>query len=558
MAAPVLQPPPETPAGLAERIEELRRGGPRPARSPVARMLILFFAIDVVVGIGIAAYFLLGSADPTESPGSSQANVGPAPGPRTLPELALTPGAPIDVLFPEHTGGPTTAELTFAVATAGPWQAWYTTSTVARTCTLTLLAADGTVLLGPLEDSSGVWGWAALPVGPARLRVACEDSPILQQLRVLAGPLPRWDGTSPLHLPIAAGTPAAGLVIPIERDGIWAFQYRGQGLGDFRLLASDGTSLGGGSPSDSATGELTVAAGEYVARFDGPQRDDVVAELSLVRTGPEPLALGEAVVHRPTDTAPRAHWVVKLDAPLRLAVTVACREGSAQVSIADAEGVRVAEAEGHPLETAITAAATTEVPAGEYHVSVLSQMGSEFRIWAHEAGELRLLSLDERDEYATLRGCTCRAEVDAEPGTELVQLVVRNTGSAFELLSQSYLFDLAWALRVGTVGSLELSADEATAPPAQVQGQRVGLGMACAGDTVMVAALDRVTAWSIARRRRLWSTTFDGTYPRGPGAGGDELALNCGRLTLRAGVVAVPLEGGGRANVRVTDGVLQP
>jgi hypothetical protein len=139
-----------------------------------------------------------------------------------------------------------------------------------------------------------------------------------------------------------------------------------------------------------------------------------------------------------------------------------------------------------------------------------------------------------------------------------VQLAVRTTGSAFELLSQSYLFELSWSLAVGTVGWLELSGDETTAPPSQVQGQRVGLGIACAGDTVVVAALDRVTGWSIGRRRRLWSTTFAGTYPRGSAGGGDELALNCGRLTIRNDVVAVPLEGGGRASVRLSDGVLQP
>jgi hypothetical protein len=75
---------------------------------------------------------------------------------------------------------------------------------------------------------------------------------------------------------------------------------------------------------------------------------------------------------------------------------------------------------------------------------------------------------------------------------------------------------------------------------------------------VVLAALDRVTGWSIGRRRRLWTTAFDGVHTRGRGGGADELAINCGRLTLRDGLVSVPLEGGGRAVVRLEDGLLQP
>ncbi|MBN1774651.1 MAG: hypothetical protein JXB32_25545 [Deltaproteobacteria bacterium] len=558
LPAPVLHPPPEAPDGLAARIEQLRQGGgPRPAHSPVVRMLVLFFAIDAVIGIGIAAYFLLHVALPTDET-AAVAGGGGDEGPRVLPAVELEPGTTTEIDLPAHSGGPTTLDLTFTVPAPEAWDAWYSVESVARSCSLTLLGADDEPRIGPLEDARGAWGWARLPAGPARLRLVCEESPIPQRVRVRAARLPRWDGTSPLRLRVEGRVLATGVVLPIDRDGVWAFHYRSRELSALAVLAPDGTVVGGGAPSDAATGELTLAAGEYVARFDGAADPPAEAELWLTRVGPEPLELGETVLHQPSDVAPRAHWLVKLGAPLRLAVTASAQRGTLKVELADAAGVPVASTEGYGRETTSTAAATTELPAGEYHVAVLSHDHSEFRVWAHEVGELRLLTPAERAAYQALRGCTCRTEADAEPGSDLVQLAARTTGSSFELLSQTRRFELRWSLDAGAAGPLELTVDDTTAPPRQVPGSRVGLGLACVGDTVVVAALDRVTAWSIARRRRLWSATLPGTHTRGRAAGGDELALNCGRLTVRQGVVAVPLEEGGRARIRVIDGVLQP
>ncbi len=561
LQAPVLSPPPEAssdvPPGLAERIEQLRRGdGPRPARSPVARMLVLFFVVDAVIGIGIAAYFLLQVAPATTGPAASVG--GGDDGPRVLPAVELEPGTTMEIDLPAHSGGPTTLDLSFTVPAPEAWDAWYSTESVARSCSLTLLGAGDEPRLGPLEDARGAWGWARLPAGPARLHLVCEESPIPLRVRVRAARLPRWDGTSPLRLRVEGRVVATGVVLPIDRDGVWAFQYRSRELGSLAVLAADGTVVGGGAPSDAATGELTLTAGEYVARFDGATDPPAEAELWLARTGPEPLTLGEAVVHQPSDVAPRAHWLVKLDAPLRLAVTASAQRGTLKVELADAAGVPVASAEGHGRRSTSTAAATTELPAGEYRVAVLSHDGSEFRVWAHEAGELRVLTAAERAEHQALRGCTCRTEVDAESGPDLVQLAGRAVGSTFELSSQARRFELVWSLDAGNAGPLELPADDTTAPPLRVDGARLGLGIACTGDTVVVAALDRITAWSVGRRRKLWSTSFAGTYTRGPGADADALALNCGRLTVRNGVVTVPLEEGGRVRVRVADGVLQP
>jgi hypothetical protein len=268
--------------------------------------------------------------------------------------------------------------------------------------------------------------------------------------------------------------------------------------------------------------------------------------------------VGETVPHQPTDQAPFAYWAVTLEEPLRLAVTVATEGGGADVRIVNEGGVEVASVRGSGAVSSLTAAAVEPLPAGTYEVSVLSNGGTPFRIWAHEAGELRVLAAEERDEFQALRGCSCKADVDGRPGDDLLQLAVQITGKGLEMISQTYMFDLVWALDAGAVGAIDLTGDEMDAPPTHIEGSRVGVAMACTGEAVVVAALDRVTAWSVGMRRKLWSTSYAGVYPMGGGGGGGDLAIQCGRLTVRNGNVSVPLDGGGKANVRLSDGVLQP
>ncbi|MBI5501839.1 MAG: hypothetical protein HY907_16470 [Deltaproteobacteria bacterium] len=558
---PVMAPPPENPFGAGAGAEPWRSpGAPTVARrSGLARFLVVFFVMDALIGAGVAVFFLTRSGSGTFSSStttSSGTSAAPA-GPLVLPAATLEPGTPLDIDVPDHGGGPTSIDLAFAVPAAAPWEAWMGAENVSRSCTMSVLGAGDAVLAGPLHDSHQVWSWLNLPAGPGTIHVECESSPIPQHLRVQAGPLARWDGRNPLRVAVADGTPAVGVVVPLDREGFWSVSYDGSGMGPYRLLGADGAVLGTGSTSSSGVAEHRLPAGELVAHFAGSGSGSGAGQLTLVRSGPEPLVLGETVVHVPTAQAPSTHFSLRLDAPLRLAVTVVTRGGGADIRVSDAGGVEVAGARGSSGDSAPSAGAAGELPAGVYDVAILSNQETEFRVWAHEAGELRVLAAEERAEYQALRGCSCRADVDGQPGDDLLQLSALVTGTIFEMMSQARIFDLAWALDAGALGALELAGDD-VAPPARVGGSSVGVALACTDDAVVVAGLDRVTAWSVATRRMLWSTSFAGTYPPGSGGSGGDLGINCGRLTIRNGVVSVPLAGGGKANVRLADGVVQP
>ncbi|MBI5490812.1 MAG: hypothetical protein HY905_25995 [Deltaproteobacteria bacterium] len=557
---PVIAPPPENPFGTVAGAEPWRSAGSPPAvrKSAVARFLVVFFVMDALVGAGVAVFFLTRSGSGTYSSSAATSNgTSEVPaGPLVLPAATLEPGKPLDIDVPDHDDAPTSIDLKLVVAAAAPWEAWMTSENVSRSCTVTLLGAGDAVLAGPLQGSHQVWTWLDLPAGPAKLHVECEGSNIEQHLRVQAGPLARWDGRNPLHVAVADGTPAVGVVVPIDRAGFWDLSYDGSGMGEYRLLGAGGAVLGSGSTSSSSVAEHRLAAGDLVARFEGSGSGSGAGQLTLVRAGPEPLALGETVVHSPTGQAPNAHYSLHLEASLRLAVTVVTG-GGADVWVRDAGGVEVASTRGAPGDTAPTAVAAHDLPAGDYEIAILSNDGTEFRVWAHEAGELRVLSTEERAEFKPLRGCSCRADVDGQPGDDLLQLSAMVTGSTFEMMSQTRAFELAWSLDAGAVGALELAGDD-VAPPARVEGNAVGVALACTADAVVVASIDRVTAWSVATRRVLWSTSFAGAYPLGPGGDGGELGINCGRLAVRAGIASVPLIGGGKANVRLSDGMIQP
>ena len=270
MPAPVMVPPPENPLVPPGGAEPWRSPGVPPVarRSSLGRFLVVFFLMDALIGAGVAVFFLTrsGIPSPPEVPSPGGGASATAARPMILPAVALEPGTTQDVDIPPS--GETSVEvvLSFPVAVAGPWQAWMAAENVSRSCTLTLHDAAGRKIEVPNEESRHAWVQADLPAGAAKLHVECEDSPIPQQLLLRAEPLPRWDGTNPLRVTVAAGAPAAGMVVPIEREGVYAATYDGSGMGTVHLLGPDGADLGSMGTSSGAVSTLRLPAGELLPR----------------------------------------------------------------------------------------------------------------------------------------------------------------------------------------------------------------------------------------------------------------------------------------------------
>lgn len=160
-----------------------------------------------------------------------------------------------------------------------------------------------------------------------------------------------------------------------------------------------------------------------------------------------------------------------------------------------------------------------------------------------------------RSEFQTLRGCLCRTDVDRAAGEETIQLAVNVGGASTTITGSGVItsrrFD--WYVDVGSKTSFLLPVGDDTAPPARALGGAFGVGLACDGDVLAVASQNFVTGWSLSERKRLWSTQLGGVYPRGSGTP-EGLAINCGTIKVKKGVIRVPVDGGPALRVRLKDG----
>jgi hypothetical protein len=168
--------------------------------------------------------------------------------------------------------------------------------------------------------------------------------------------------------------------------------------------------------------------------------------------------------------------------------------------------------------------------------------------------------------YQVLRGCRC---VRGREGP--VTLTARGVGSGTRIEGGGATLssEISWAASLGTGAPLyfppppEADDDSAgehagQAPPFEVLGFSLGVGLACKGDVLVVAADRWASAWSLESRERLWSVELPGPYPPGPATNlGDELAINCGALRLAGDKVQVPIEGASAVRIDLASGTIE-
>jgi hypothetical protein len=154
-------------------------------------------------------------------------------------------------------------------------------------------------------------------------------------------------------------------------------------------------------------------------------------------------------------------------------------------------------------------------------------------------------------DYQHLRGCECTG-----PGAPALHVV--STGSTTSItgagveVERSYEF----ALATGPDDLWVLPTTADTAPATSYVPNEVTVGIGCRGSTVVVAAGEAVSAWSMATRERLWSTRLPATFGTFALRPGNDVILDCKRL--KPGKDAVSVRAGSRTvRVALADGTLR-
>jgi hypothetical protein len=157
----------------------------------------------------------------------------------------------------------------------------------------------------------------------------------------------------------------------------------------------------------------------------------------------------------------------------------------------------------------------------------------------------------DRSRFVALEGCACTGAVSGQKVPVQLAVQVSDETQPGERTTRAIL--LGYFLDVGERSMLVRPGD-ADAPPGLVRERKLGLGMGCYQDTVVIAAGTRATAWSLTDGSRRWTQPLSAAYRfegREPGSG---MTIYCGQLSVRGGSVQIPVGKRGRAVLSVRSG----
>ena len=151
------------------------------------------------------------------------------------------------------------------------------------------------------------------------------------------------------------------------------------------------------------------------------------------------------------------------------------------------------------------------------------------------------------EAYQPLRGCGCKADFDGDGKKEKVQLAVKVSNAGTWLtgagMQREYAFDFIVKSSTGEPWRLEV--DSFTAPPKRKRGELMNLGVACEQDRMIFATGSKATSWSLREHAVEWKHDLPAPYAKkGARKPGPEVAIDCGKLPIKKGLVQVRLPGG--------------
>lgn len=156
-----------------------------------------------------------------------------------------------------------------------------------------------------------------------------------------------------------------------------------------------------------------------------------------------------------------------------------------------------------------------------------------------------------RSKFQDLKGCACKA------GSETRQLALRvdvegmgmTVGEDDGMVAN---FDLSWLLDSDDK-FFQLKNTEG-APPLHVKGRALAVGVACSGDVFAVVARNKVTGWSVEKKKPLWSEDLAEDYRAAAPPSQKGLNVQCSTVPLAGTTLKIPIGKGATKSLNILTG----
>lgn len=145
-------------------------------------------------------------------------------------------------------------------------------------------------------------------------------------------------------------------------------------------------------------------------------------------------------------------------------------------------------------------------------------------------------------QYQALTGCGCRGDVERDGRKDQIDLYLRaGASTVISPTGTDNFVNTTFAVAGEGLKPFDLPATEETAPATKYHAGRIGMGVGCENDTMIIAALDKVSAWSLSKHELMWTKPLSPAFSR---FAEGKASVNCSAITVNGGVAHVRTEGG--------------
>jgi hypothetical protein len=145
-------------------------------------------------------------------------------------------------------------------------------------------------------------------------------------------------------------------------------------------------------------------------------------------------------------------------------------------------------------------------------------------------------------KYQALSGCGCRGDVERDGRKDQIDLYLQaGASTVISPTGTDNFVNTTFAVAGEGLKPFDLPATEETAPATKYNAGRIGIGVGCENDTMIIAALDKVSAWSLSKREVVWTKPLSPAFSR---FAEGKASVNCSAITVNGGVAHVRTEGG--------------
>jgi hypothetical protein len=156
--------------------------------------------------------------------------------------------------------------------------------------------------------------------------------------------------------------------------------------------------------------------------------------------------------------------------------------------------------------------------------------------------EVAAIPVIDLQQYQALSGCGCRADVERDGRKDQIDLYLQaGASTVISPTGTDNFVNTKFAVAGEGLKPFDLPATEATAPATKYNAGRIGIGVGCENDTMIIAALDKVSAWSLSKREVVWTKPLSPAFSR---FAEGKASVDCSTITVNGGVAHVRTESG--------------